>query len=112
MTPIAVMLAAMRHWWALAEKHKRSRKLNEQYLRGAVSVAKDLAPYIHPKIAATAPSSGSSDEPTQRASLTIEIIGGLPRGSTPEKPEGDNYSDVPDEEPAWTARANKAREPR
>jgi hypothetical protein len=28
----------------------------------------------------------------------VEVIGGLPSGSTPEKPEGDNYSDVPPEE--------------
>jgi hypothetical protein len=28
----------------------------------------------------------------------VEVIGGLPRGSTPEKPEGDDYSDVPPEE--------------
>lgn len=30
----------------------------------------------------------------------VEIIGGLPSGSTPEKPEGDDYPDVPPEETA------------
>jgi hypothetical protein len=36
---------------------------------------------------------------------TIRVIveGGLPQGSTPEKPEGDNYSDVPPEEAPWAA---------
>jgi hypothetical protein len=29
----------------------------------------------------------------------VVVEGGLPRGSTPEKPEVDDYSDVPPEEP-------------
>jgi hypothetical protein len=95
MTPRCVMLAAMRHWWTLAETHRGNRKLNDQYLRSAVAVAKDLAPYIHPK-APAAPS--SSDDSTQRMHIKVEVTGGLPEGSTPEKPEGDNYSDVPPEE--------------
>ena len=28
----------------------------------------------------------------------VEIVGGLPKGSTPEKPEGDDYSEIPPEE--------------
>jgi hypothetical protein len=103
MTPRDVMLAAMRHWWGLAEKHKGDRKLNEQYLRCAVSAAKDLAPYIHPK-AATVP---SSDEPAQKTRITVEVTGGLPQGSTPEKPEGDNYSEVPPEELTWTTQPRR-----
>jgi hypothetical protein len=102
MTPRDVMLSAMRHWWTLAEKHKRSPDLNEQYLRSAVSVAKDLAPYIHPK-AATAPSDGSAP-----ARVLVEVSGGLPSGSRPDKPEGDNYSEVPEEEPASKTRPSHA----
>jgi hypothetical protein len=93
LTPRDVMLAAMRRWWDLADKHKRSRKLNEHYLRAAVAVAKDLAPYLHPRISATVP---ASDEVPKK--IIVEIVGGLPVGSTPEKPEGDNYSEVPPEE--------------
>jgi hypothetical protein len=95
LTPRDVMLAAMRHWWGLAEKHKGNRKLNESYLLRAVAVAKDLAPYLHPRISATVP---APDAP-QRTRVVVEIIGGLPVGSTPEKPEGTEYSEVPPEEP-------------
>jgi hypothetical protein len=94
LTPRDVMLAAMRQLWALAEKHKRNPKLNEHYVRGAVAVAKDLAPYLHPRISSTVP---APDAPPRK--VVVEIIGGLPPGSTPEKPEGDNYPDVPPEEP-------------
>ena len=97
MTPRDVMLAVMRQWWTLAEKHKGNRKLNEHYLRGAVAVAKDLAPYLHPRISATVPA--PSDTPPQRTRVVVEVIGGLPVGSTPERPEGTEYSDVPPEEP-------------
>jgi hypothetical protein len=96
MTPRDVMLAVMRQWWTLAEKHKGNRKLNEHYLRGAVAVAKDLAPYLHPRISTTVPA--PSDTPSQRTRVVVEVIGGLPVGSTPERPEGTEYSDVPPEE--------------
>jgi hypothetical protein len=56
-------------------------------------------------------------EPTKRAGnddyaggpRTVRVIveGGLPQGSTPEKPEGDNYSDVPPEEAPWAAPARR-----
>jgi hypothetical protein len=95
MTPRDVMLAAMRHWWGLAEKHRGNRKLNEHYLRGAVAVAKDLAPYIHPRISATVPAPDASP----RTRVVVEVIGGLPVGSTPENPGGTHYSEVPPEEP-------------
>jgi hypothetical protein len=52
-TPRDVMLDAMRQLWALAQKNKNNRKLNEHYVRAAAAVAKDLAPYIHPRISAT-----------------------------------------------------------
>lgn len=94
LTPRDVMLAAMRQLWDLAEKNKRNRKLNEHYVRGAVDVAKNLAPYVHPRISSTVP---ASDAPPTKH-LVVEIIGGLPVGSTPEKPEGTEYSEVPLEE--------------
>jgi hypothetical protein len=95
LTPRDVMLAAMRQLWALAEKNKRNRRLNEHYVRGAVDVARNLAPYIHPRISTTA---AAPDTPLKKH-LVIEIIGGLPIGSTPENPQGTHYSDVPPEEP-------------
>lgn len=94
LTPRDVMLAAMRQLWALAAKNKRNRKLNEHYVRGAVDVAKNLAPYIHPRISSTV----AAPDMTPRKVL-VEIIGGLPIGSTPERPEGTEYSEVPPEEP-------------
>jgi hypothetical protein len=95
LTPRDVMLDAMRQLWALAQRNKNNRKLNEHYVRAAVAVAKDLAPYIHPRISATVP----SDAPAPRTRMVVEVIGGLPIGSTPERPEGTEYSEVPPEEP-------------
>jgi hypothetical protein len=40
--------------------------------------------------------------------LRLIVTGGLPPGSTPEKPEGDNYSEVPPEEAAWTAQPRRS----
>jgi hypothetical protein len=40
-----------------------------------------------------------ADGPIAEFVHRVIVEGGLPRGSTPEKPEGDNYSDVPPEEP-------------
>ena len=36
----------MRQLWALADKNRRNRKLNEHHVRAAASVAKDLAPAL------------------------------------------------------------------
>jgi hypothetical protein len=104
MSPRDVMLAAMRHWWDLSAEYKAkgNRRLGDQYLGRAVAAAKDLAPFIHPK-AGGAP---SPDDPAPRVHLII--TGGLPEGSTPDKPEGDNYSEVPPEQPAWTTRPSKS----
>src|SRR5215475_205426 len=94
LTPRDVMLEAMRQLWALAQKNKKNRKLNEHYIRAAAAVAKDVGPYIHPRISSRVPASGAP--PTK---LVVEIIGGLPVGSSPERPEGTEYSEVPPEEP-------------
>jgi hypothetical protein len=93
LTPRDVMLDAMRQLWSLAKRNKNNRKLNEHYVRAAVAVAKDLAPYIHPRISSTVPALDASPR-----KVVVEVIGGLPPGSTPAKPEGDNYPDVPPEE--------------
>jgi hypothetical protein len=52
----------------------------------------------------------NSDEYAKTGSHTLRLIvtGGLPPGSTPEKPEGDNYSDVPPEAAAWTAQPRRS----
>jgi hypothetical protein len=106
MTPRDVMLAAMRHWFARAEAYRvaGNRKLNDLYLGRAVSAAKDAAPFIHPK-AGGAP---SPDDPPQTVNVKLEVSGGLPVGSTPERPEGTEYSEVPDEQPAWAAQPSKS----
>ena len=67
--------------------------------------AKHLAPYIHPRISSTVP---ASDAPTRK--VVVEIIGGLPIGSTPERPEGMEYSDVPPEEPPNQMRGDGTNE--
>jgi hypothetical protein len=78
LTPRDVMLAAMRQLWALAENNNHNQKLNEHYVRGAVAVAKDLAPYVHSRISSTAP---VSDTPPIK--VVVEIIGGLLSGDRP-----------------------------
>lgn len=97
-TPADVLLGAMREFWRLANKSTSARKRSE-HLRAAAAIARDAAPYFHAKRLPT------TDAPAERTHITVEVIGGLPRGSTPEKPEGDEYADVPEEQPAWTTSA-------
>jgi hypothetical protein len=94
-TPADVLLGAMREFWGLAQKSTNARK-RSIYLRAAAAIARDTAPYFHARRASTAN--------TPDAHVVVEVIGGLPRGSTPQKPEGDDYSDVPPEEPRWVQR--------
>jgi hypothetical protein len=91
-TPADVLLGTMREFWGLAQKSTSARKRSE-YLRAAAAIARDAAPYFHARRVSTA------NQPDAPARVVVEVIGGLPRGSTPEKPEGDDYSDVPPEEP-------------
>lgn len=59
-TPLEVMLAAMRHHFS------------ESRLDAAAAIAKDAAPYMHPKLAPSAPKDAETD------GHGIKIIGGLP----------------------------------
>jgi hypothetical protein len=93
-TPRDVLLMSMRSLWALADQNKNNKKAFAHYVRAAAAVAKDAAPYFHPRISTVEQAASAS--PVKHI---IEIIGGLPVGSTPEKPEGTEYSDVPPEEP-------------
>jgi hypothetical protein len=101
LTPADILLHVMREFWKLAQESRNARKRSE-HLRAAAAVAQDAAPYFHAKVTTTAP--GQDDRPRK---VIVEVIGGLPSGSTPEKPEGDNYSDVPDEEPRWASRTEE-----
>jgi transposase-like protein len=60
------------------------------------------APIHTPQANGTGKNNSDEYDPATGAARTvihrIEVMGGLPSGSTPEKPEGDNYSDVPPEE--------------
>jgi len=44
------MLKSMRLLLALADESANDRKQFEHYLRAAAAVAKDVAPYIHPRL--------------------------------------------------------------
>jgi hypothetical protein len=96
LTPCDVLLGVMREFWKLANSSTNARK-RVDHLRSAAAIARDAAPYFHARIATTtvpddrAPHLSGAREVVRR----LEITGGLPRGSTPEKPEGDDYSDVP-----------------
>ena len=61
-TPLDVMLKSMRLLMALANESANDDKLFERYIRAAASVAKDVAPYIHPRLS-TVELNGSPDRP-------------------------------------------------
>jgi hypothetical protein len=93
-TPLDVMLKSMRLFLALADESANDKKQFEHYIRAAAAVAKDVAPYIHPRLSTVEQSQAARPE-----KILVEVVGGLPIGSTPEKPEGTEYSEVPPEEP-------------
>jgi|ERR1700730_1947051 hypothetical protein len=92
-TPLDVMLKSMRLLLALADESANDNKRFERYIRAAASVAKDVAPYIHPRLSTVEQAASTS-----RVKPIIEVIGGLPKGSTPENPGGTEYNEVPPEE--------------
>jgi hypothetical protein len=92
-TPLEVMLKAMRVLLALADESANDKKQYEHFIRAAAGVAKDCACFVHPRL--------STVEQAQAAGVTtirVHVTGGLPVGSTPERPEGTEYSEVPPEE--------------
>ncbi|NEU95661.1 hypothetical protein [Bradyrhizobium uaiense] len=93
-TPLDVMIKAMRNFEALANECVSNKKRFEYYLRAAVAVAKDAAVYVHPRVVPT----GGADAGVTEVVHRVEVTGGLPIGSNPERPEGSEYSDVPPEE--------------
>jgi hypothetical protein len=85
---------SMRLLLALADESANDKKQFEHYIRAAASVAKDVAPYIHPRLSTVEQPVSASPQ-----KLIVEVIGGLPKGSTPENPGGPEYDEVPQEEP-------------
>jgi hypothetical protein len=92
-TPLDVMLKSMRLLLALADESANDRKQFEHFIRAAAAVAKDAAPYIHPRLSTVEQNTTGKPE-----KVIVEVIGGLPVGSTPENPGGTEYSEVPPEE--------------
>jgi hypothetical protein len=92
-TPLDVMLKSMRLLSALADESANDKKQFEHYIRAAALIAKDAAPFVHPRLSTV-------EQPVSVSprKLIVEVIGGLPVGSTPERPEGTEYSEVPPEE--------------
>jgi len=93
MTPLDTMLKAMRVLLALADETANDKKQFEHYIRAASAVAKDVAPYVHPRLSTVEQSTSARPD-----KIVVEVIGGLPIGSTPENPGGTEYSEVPPEE--------------
>ena len=69
-TPLEVMLGAMRALW---EKATEGKTVAADIAKEAAAIAKDAAPYMHPKLTPTA--AGGDDEGS-----AIVIHGGLPDG--------------------------------
>lgn len=69
-TPLEVMLGAMREAWDKGDKKE------------AATIAKDAAPFVHPKLAAVE-HSGNQDQP-----VTFEIVTGVPQPKDEPKPNG------------------------
>jgi len=78
---------------ALADESANDKKQFEHYIRAAAAIAKDAAPFVHPRLSTVEQPVSASPR-----KLIVEVIGGLPVGSTPENPQGTHYSDVPPEE--------------
>lgn len=93
MTPLDTMLKAMRTFSALADECADNKKEHVHFLRAAAAIAKDAAYFVHPRLA-----------PVERTPIDLSVArriiieGGLPKGSTAERPEGDEYDEVPPEE--------------
>jgi hypothetical protein len=67
-TPLEVMLGAMRALWGQATKDKEAVAVD--LAQKAADIAKDAAPYMHPRVSPTeAPKPGAND---------IVVRGGLP----------------------------------
>jgi hypothetical protein len=92
-TPLDVLLRAMRLLSALADESSKDKKQLEHYIRAAAIIAKDAAPFVHPRLSTVEQHVSASHR-----KLVVEIIGGLPIGSTPENPGGTQYEEVPPEE--------------
>jgi hypothetical protein len=92
-TPLDVLLRAMRLLSALADESANDKKQFEHYIRAAAAIAKDAAPFVHPRLS-------TIEQPVSASpgKLIVEVIGGLPVGSTPENPGGMEYDEVPPEE--------------
>jgi hypothetical protein len=93
-TPLDVLLKSMRIFLALADESANDKRQYEHYIRAAAAIAKDVAPYIHPRLSTVEQSTATKPE-----KVIVEVIGGLPVGSTPENPGGTEYDEVPPEEP-------------
>lgn len=91
--PPDVMLKSMRLLLELADESANDKKQFEHYIRAAAAVAKDVAPYIHPRLSTVEQSTAARPQ-----KIIVEVIGGLPVGSTPENPGGTQYEEVPPEE--------------
>ena len=85
-TPVDVMLRSMRLLLALADESAGDRKQFEHYIRAA----KDAAPYLHSRFSTIDQSTANRPD-----KIIVEVRGGLPVGSTPEKPEGTAYREGP-----------------
>lgn len=92
-TPLDVLLKSMRSLLVLADESANDKKQFERYLRAAAGVAKDAAPYVHSRF-----STIDQSMVNRPHKMIVEVIGGLPKGSTPERPEGTEYDEVPPEE--------------
>jgi hypothetical protein len=92
-TPLDVMLKAMRVLLALADESANDKKQYEHFIRAAAAIAKDAAPFVHPRLSTVEQPQGAGT-----TTIRLHVTGGLPVGSTPEKPEGSEYSEIPPEE--------------
>jgi hypothetical protein len=70
-TPLEVMLKSMRLLIALADENKNDAKMLEHYTRAAASVAKDAAPYVHPRLS-TVEVNGNVDRPIAHQ---VDLVG-------------------------------------
>ncbi|WP_050898698.1 hypothetical protein [Nitrospirillum viridazoti] len=80
-TPLELGLSLMRELWEQATHPSRGKVTDLGKAMQAHAIGKDLAPYLHPKLAAME-LTGENGAPMENA-LTVEFLGGDPGAEDP-----------------------------
>ena len=103
-TPCEVLLKSMRLFWSLAHENPNDKKAFEHFIRVAASIAKDVAPYIHPRLS-TVELNGNPDRPVAHR---VDLLDGIELHSLPAEQLADLYREAVRAPPAAQPQSNGA----